>query len=117
MLNHLRQAHGVLISPSPRIACQFKQKFAWFRRLVYPTRSSQPGGAAYYAFQVRQQTTTNRSADNIHALGLSEVKRIRGEMEAVATSAGFDTPRVFVHVVDRPLSMLVTVTVAPDGAR
>ena len=51
--------------------------------------SSQPGGAAYYAFQVRQQTTTNLTPDAIHRIGLSEVARIRAEMGQVATTAGF----------------------------
>ena len=51
--------------------------------------SSQPGGAAYYAFQVRQQTTTNLTPDAIHQIGLGEVARIRAEMGQVATTAGF----------------------------
>jgi uncharacterized protein (DUF885 family) len=34
-------------------------------------------------------TTTNKSADEIHALGLAEVKRIEGEMTAIAKSQGF----------------------------
>ena len=51
--------------------------------------SSQPNGAAYYAFQVRQQTTTELTPDAIHKIGLSEVARIRAEMGQVATKAGF----------------------------
>ncbi|MEO6114493.1 MAG: DUF885 domain-containing protein [Sphingomicrobium sp.] len=51
--------------------------------------SALPNGKAYYAYKIRNQTTTNRSAEDIHQLGLSEVKRIRGEMEMVATKAGF----------------------------
>ena len=48
-----------------------------------------PNGKAWYAYKIRNQTTTDRTADNIHQLGLSEVKRIRSEMEAVAKKAGF----------------------------
>lgn len=48
-----------------------------------------PQGAEYYAFQVRQQTTTNLTPDQIHRLGLSEVARIRAEMEEVAKKASF----------------------------
>ena len=48
-----------------------------------------PGGEAWYARQVRHHTTTNLTPDQIHAIGLSEVKRIRGEMEAVIARAGF----------------------------
>jgi uncharacterized protein (DUF885 family) len=48
-----------------------------------------PNGKAFYNFRIRQMTTTKRTADDIHALGLSEVKRIRAEMEQVAKKAGF----------------------------
>jgi uncharacterized protein (DUF885 family) len=51
--------------------------------------SALPQGKEYYAFLVRQQTTTNRSPEQIHQLGLSEVARIRAEMETVAKKAGF----------------------------
>ncbi|MDP9424395.1 MAG: DUF885 domain-containing protein [Pseudomonadota bacterium] len=51
--------------------------------------SAMPQGAEYYAFQVRQQTTTNLSPEEIHQLGLREVARIRAEMEQVANKAGF----------------------------
>ncbi len=48
-----------------------------------------PNGKAWYAYKIRNQTTTNRTAEDIHQLGLSEVKRIRAEMEQVAKKAGF----------------------------
>ncbi|MBA3668293.1 MAG: DUF885 domain-containing protein [Sphingomonas sp.] len=51
--------------------------------------STLPQGREYYAFQVRQQTTTDLSPDAIHQLGLTEVARIRAEMVAVAKKAGF----------------------------
>ena len=51
--------------------------------------SALPQGKEYYAFLVRQQTTTDKTPDEIHQLGLREVARIRGEMEAVARKAGF----------------------------
>ncbi len=51
--------------------------------------SAMPNGKAWYAYRIRNQTTTNRTAEDIHQLGLSEVKRIRGEMETVAKKAGF----------------------------
>ena len=51
--------------------------------------SAMPQGADYYAFQVRQQTTTNLTPDAIHQIGLNEVARIRAEMEQVASKAGF----------------------------
>ena len=48
-----------------------------------------PDGKAYYDYLVRFHTTTTMTPDQIHALGLSEVARIRAEMDDVATKAGF----------------------------
>ena len=48
-----------------------------------------PNGAAAYAFHVRWQTTTNLTPQQILEIGLSEVKRIRAEMDKVIASAGF----------------------------
>jgi uncharacterized protein (DUF885 family) len=48
-----------------------------------------PDGAAFYAAMLRDQTTTDLTADQIHDLGLSEVARIRGEMETLKTKIGF----------------------------
>lgn len=58
--------------------------------------SAQPDGARYYAFRIRQETTTDLTADQIHNLGLSEVARIRAEMEQVATRAGFASREAFI---------------------
>lgn len=49
-----------------------------------------PNGQAYYAAMLRDETTTGMSADEIHALGLSEVRRIRAEMEALKSKIGFN---------------------------
>jgi uncharacterized protein (DUF885 family) len=48
-----------------------------------------PNGAAAYAFHIRWQTTTNLTPQQIHEIGLSEVKRIRAEMEKLIASTGF----------------------------
>ena len=48
-----------------------------------------PNGAAAYAFHVRWQTTTNLTPQQIHEIGLSEVKRIRAEMDKTIASTGF----------------------------
>jgi uncharacterized protein (DUF885 family) len=48
-----------------------------------------PDGAAAYAFHVRWQTTTSLAPQQIHEIGLAEVKRIRAEMDKVIQSAGF----------------------------
>lgn len=51
--------------------------------------SSLPQGKDYYAFLVRNYTTTELTPAQIHALGLKEVARIRADMETVANKAGF----------------------------
>jgi uncharacterized protein (DUF885 family) len=51
--------------------------------------SALPNGAAAYAFLIRWQTTTKLTAQQIHELGLAEVKRIRAEMDKVIAAAGF----------------------------
>jgi uncharacterized protein (DUF885 family) len=48
-----------------------------------------PKGADAYAFHVRWQTTTNLTPQQIHEVGLSEVKRIRAEMDKVIASTNF----------------------------
>jgi uncharacterized protein (DUF885 family) len=51
--------------------------------------SALPNGAAWYAYDVKVMTTTSRTPQQIHELGLSEVKRIRAEMDSVMRSTGF----------------------------
>ncbi|MBK8197440.1 MAG: DUF885 domain-containing protein [Acidobacteria bacterium] len=50
----------------------------------------QPNGAAYYDFMLAGMTTTSMTADEIHQLGLSEVERLHGEMEAIKNQVGFE---------------------------
>ena len=49
-----------------------------------------PGGEAWYRHNVRQLTTTDMTPEQIHELGLSEVKRIRAEMDAIIRALEFD---------------------------
>jgi uncharacterized protein (DUF885 family) len=48
------------------------------------------GGDDYYAYLIRYFTTTDMTPRAIHELGLSEARRIRGEMDAVIESVGFE---------------------------
>ena len=48
-----------------------------------------PNGAAWYQAALNLQTTTDFTAEQVHQLGLSEVKRVQGEMDALARGAGF----------------------------
>ena len=49
-----------------------------------------PNGEDYYKFQLTEMTTTDMTADEIHELGLTEVARIRGEMEAIKEQVGYE---------------------------
>jgi uncharacterized protein (DUF885 family) len=51
--------------------------------------SALPNGAAMYAYNVKWHVTTNDTPQQIHEIGLGEVKRIRAEMDAIAASTGF----------------------------
>jgi uncharacterized protein (DUF885 family) len=48
-----------------------------------------PGGAAWYAFNARNSTTTDLTPAQIHQIGLDEVKRIHGQIEGVMKQVGF----------------------------
>jgi uncharacterized protein (DUF885 family) len=51
--------------------------------------SDLPDGEAWYAFALKTNTTTSLTPEQIHQLGLSEVSRIRKEMDALIASTGF----------------------------
>jgi prolyl oligopeptidase len=49
-----------------------------------------PNGFEWYENLARYHTTTDLTPDEIHEIGLSEVERIRSEMQEVIDSLGFD---------------------------
>ncbi|MDC3378742.1 DUF885 domain-containing protein [Planctomycetota bacterium] len=72
------------------------RRFAEFLRDVYVpgcrqtiAASDGPDGAEFYAHRLRHFTTTDRSAQAIHELGLNEVARIRAEMFQVIARSDF----------------------------
>lgn len=62
-------------------------------------------GEAFYNYKLRQITTTDLTADEIHEIGLAEVDRIQNEMEIIKEQVGFDGPLQeffrFVNTDDR----------------
>jgi uncharacterized protein (DUF885 family) len=71
-------------------------RFARFLEVSYipagrdePGLSALPGGAKYYQFRIRRTTTTDLTADQIHQIGLDEVKRDEAEMLVIAQKLGF----------------------------
>ena len=72
------------------------QRFAKFVKVAYiPAGRKDPGvwalpdGDAYYAYRIRQSTTLNKSAEEIHQIGLDEVKRNEAEMLAIVHKLGY----------------------------
>jgi len=77
-------------------------RFARFLEVSYipagrerPGISALPDGAEYYAFRIRQATTTNLTAEQIHQIGLDEVKRDEAEMLAIVQKLGFSDLKSF----------------------
>ena len=51
--------------------------------------SSMPGGAEWYAYLVRQQTTTKKTPEEVYQTGLKEVARIKSQMDSIKNLVGF----------------------------
>ncbi|KEO89817.1 hypothetical protein EH31_11740 [Erythrobacter longus] len=49
-----------------------------------------PNGEAFYAASLKEMTTTDLTADEIHQIGLDEVARIQTEMRAIMSQVGFE---------------------------
>ena len=81
---------------SDKIAPAFEKLLAFVENEYIPAARDTiamrdlPNGEAWYAYNVKQRTTTDLTPEQIHEIGLSEVKRIRAEMEVVIESSGFE---------------------------
>jgi uncharacterized protein (DUF885 family) len=69
-----------------------------------------PDGEAWYAYNVRDITTTDYTAAQIHETGLAEVARIHGEMLSVMRQVGFegDLPAFFAFMKSDPRFIFAT---------
>ncbi|MGB7370375.1 DUF885 domain-containing protein [Erythrobacter sp.] len=93
-----RQAIENDVTPAYRDFLAFyTEEYAQNCRTGIPGILATPQGEEYYGYRVRSFTTTDMTPDEVHELGLSEVARIRAEMETVATEAGFDTREAFIE--------------------
>jgi uncharacterized protein (DUF885 family) len=94
-----QRAKAVIGGP---VRAAYAKHHDWYTRQYAPKCakavgvSAQPNGSNYYNFRIRQMTTTNLTADQIHELGLKEVARIRAEMGEVAKKAGFPNREGFI---------------------
>ncbi len=78
------------------------QRFARFMEVSYvPAGREEPGiaalpdGAKYYEFSIRRTTTTDLTAEQIHQIGLDEVKKDEADMLAIAQKLGFQDLKSF----------------------
>ena len=78
-----------VIQPAHRRVRDFLEKEYLPHARASVGTSALPGGAALYAYLIESNTTLPMAADEVHDLGLSEVKRILAEMEAQRRKTGF----------------------------
>jgi uncharacterized protein (DUF885 family) len=73
-----------------------------------------PNGDEYYKSQVKFWTTTDLTPEQIHQIGLDEVARIKGEMQAIMKKVGFqgDLPAFFKHLRTDPANFFPN---TPEG--
>jgi uncharacterized protein (DUF885 family) len=69
--------------------------------------SALPNGTAIYAYLVKQQTTTDKTPEEIYQIGLKEVARIHGKMDSIKNLVGFkgDMKAFFASMTDDPKFM------------
>ncbi len=87
-----------------KIRPAYAKALAYFRDEYVPkartTLAAQdmPGGKAYYQSKIVEFTTTDLTADQIHAIGLAEMAKIRAEMHDVMKQVGFKGDlQAFLH--------------------
>ncbi|MFL2855366.1 MAG: DUF885 domain-containing protein [Pseudohongiellaceae bacterium] len=91
IINDTRNAIRTYAIPS------FRQLVTFLEEEYYPAAmegiaaTDLENGEEYYSHQIRVYTTrTDLTADDIHEIGLSEVTRIRSEMDALIEESGFE---------------------------
>ena len=94
-LEQERIKHDMLAAISQSVLPAYL-RFARFLEVSYvPAGRTEPGiwalpdGAKYYKYLIHQSTTTDLTAEQIHQIGLDEVKRDEAEMLAIAQKLEF----------------------------
>jgi uncharacterized protein (DUF885 family) len=90
-----QRLRGAVLAAIDKNVIPAYERFAKFVRDEYAPKGrtdvgvwALPDGRERYAFQVRNQTTTDLTPDQIHEIGLREVARIESEMLKIANSLG-----------------------------
>jgi len=74
-----------------------------------------PNGGAFYDAMLRQMTTSNYTAEQLHALGLSEVARITREMQAILDAQGMKEGTIAARVKELQDDPQYHLPNTPDG--
>ncbi|GAB5483176.1 MAG: DUF885 domain-containing protein [Parasphingorhabdus sp.] len=91
--NELKEQARTALTDSLKPA--YERIITWFKQDLPNTKaepfgvSDLPNGEAFYNYRLANQTTTSLTAEEIHTIGLSEVARIRSEMEAIKDKVEF----------------------------
>lgn len=104
----LSEAYANVINE--KLTPQFQKMIAFLKDEYLPAGrttsgiGSIKGGKELYKVYVKQWTTTNKTPEEIHELGLQEVARIKAEMEKVKAQVGFKGTIIefFDHVRNNP---------------
>lgn len=123
-----RAAIAEAVAPTyGRLAAFFRDEYLPGARAAVGASSLPEGGRAYYEHLVRHFTTLDVTPEAVHALGLAEVARIRGEMEAVMAEVGFEgsfadflahlrtDPRFYARTPEELLSRAAWIAKRMDG--
>ena len=80
---------------SAKVIPAYRRLNTYFNDVYYPACrtsfgvSDLPNGERYYEYLVKRFTTTDMTPDEVHQIGLDEVKRIRSEMESAISETEF----------------------------
>ncbi|WP_378175306.1 DUF885 family protein [Aquimarina sp. SS2-1] len=72
----------------------YKKLIAYFEELKKKATTDDgvwklPDGEAFYRYQLKQRTTTDLDPEEVHRIGLSEVARIKSEMQEILKAEGY----------------------------
>ena len=89
--------------------------------------SALPGGRDFYRHRVKKFTTLDTTPEEVHKVGLREVKRIRGEMQQIIERVGFEgdfaefvthlreSPQFYAKTKDQLLERCASILKKADG--
>lgn len=107
-------------SIAKRVYPAYRELIAYFESLRPKVQKNEgawslPDGEAYYAWCVRMHTTTDMTPEQVHALGLAEVERIAGEMDAILRDKGLTEGTIGERVQQLAHEPDATYPNTPDG--